>query len=202
MERRPFWESASYAASQQLLFILSNQKFYHRHQKSPPLVPILFQIDPIHTIQFSLRSILILPTHLRPDRPSGSFLLAFPQYPLCFPFPHSCYMPFPSHSPWLHHSNYTWRRVQVTKLLIMQLSQTSCHFIPLRSEYVFPSAPSSQTPAVYVAPLYQRQSFTPVQNHRQSYSIVHSRFAFLDSRREDEFSGLNCSKHYPNSVSS
>jgi hypothetical protein len=28
-------------------------------------------------------------------------------------------MPCPSHSPWLDHSNFTWRRVQVMKLLIM-----------------------------------------------------------------------------------
>jgi hypothetical protein len=33
------------------------------------------------------------------------------------------------------HSNYTRRRVQVMKLLIMQFSPTSCHFIPLRSKY-------------------------------------------------------------------
>jgi hypothetical protein len=26
----------------------------------------------------------------------------------------------PFHPPWLDHSNYTWRRVQVMKLLIMQ----------------------------------------------------------------------------------
>jgi hypothetical protein len=32
--------------------------------------------------------------------------------------PHSCYMPCPSHHPWLH-SNYTWRRVQVMELLII-----------------------------------------------------------------------------------
>jgi hypothetical protein len=25
-------------------------------------------------------------------------------------------MPCPSHPPWLDHSNYAWRRVQVTKL--------------------------------------------------------------------------------------
>ncbi|PNF30260.1 hypothetical protein B7P43_G01232 [Cryptotermes secundus] len=28
-------------------------------------------------------------------------------------------MPCPSHPPWLHHSKYTWRRVQVMKLLII-----------------------------------------------------------------------------------
>jgi hypothetical protein len=38
--------------------------------------------------------------------------------------PHTCYMPCPSHPPWLH-SNYTWRTVQVKKLLIMQFPPTS-----------------------------------------------------------------------------
>jgi hypothetical protein len=59
-------------------------------------------------------------------------LLAFPSISFIHPFlPHSCYMPYPSHSPWLYHSRYTWKRVQVMKL-IMQLSSTSCHFISLR----------------------------------------------------------------------
>jgi hypothetical protein len=49
--------------------------------------------------------------------------------------PHAPYMPCPSHAPWLHNSNYTWRRVQVIKLFIVQFSPTSCHFIPLRSKY-------------------------------------------------------------------
>jgi hypothetical protein len=30
-----------------------------------------------------------------------------------------CYMPRPSHSSWLSHSNYTWRRVQGTVLYIL-----------------------------------------------------------------------------------
>jgi hypothetical protein len=38
-------------------------------------------------------------------------------------------MPYPSHPPWLDHSNYTWRTVQVMKLLIMQLSPSFCHSI-------------------------------------------------------------------------
>jgi hypothetical protein len=33
--------------------------------------------------------------------PVVSFLLAFPQYPICIPLlPHSCYMPCPPHHPW------------------------------------------------------------------------------------------------------
>jgi hypothetical protein len=49
--------------------------------------------------------------------------------------PPSCYVPCPSHAPWLHDPNCTWWRVQVMKLLIMQFSLTSCHFIPLQSQY-------------------------------------------------------------------
>jgi hypothetical protein len=33
------------------------------------------------------------------------------------------------------HSNYTWRRVLVMKLLNMQFSPTSCHFFSLWSKY-------------------------------------------------------------------
>jgi hypothetical protein len=65
---------------------------------------------------------MLLSTHLRLGLPSGLFPSGFPTNILCSP-PHSCYMPCPSHPPWLDNSNYTWRRVQVMKLLIMQFSQ-------------------------------------------------------------------------------
>jgi hypothetical protein len=43
-----------------------------------------------------------------------SFLLTFPLISCMHSSsPQSCYMPCPSHSPWLDHSNYTWRRVHV-----------------------------------------------------------------------------------------
>jgi hypothetical protein len=52
------------------------------------------------------------------------------QHPICIPLlPHSFYMPCPSHSPSLDHSNYIWRGVQVMKLLIMQFSPICHHFI-------------------------------------------------------------------------
>jgi hypothetical protein len=83
-----------------------------------------------------LRSILILsPTYVLVF-PVVSFLLAFP--PISYMHsssPHSCCLPCQSHPSWYNHSNYTWRRLQVTKLLIMQFSPTSRHFIYLRSKY-------------------------------------------------------------------
>jgi hypothetical protein len=58
-----------------------------------------------------------------------AFLLAFP--PISYMDSsslHSCYIPCPSHPLWRDHSNCTWRRLQVMKLLIMQFSPTSRHF--------------------------------------------------------------------------
>jgi hypothetical protein len=34
-----------------------------------------------------------------------------------------CYMPRPYHTPRLDYSNYTWWRVQITKLLVMPFSR-------------------------------------------------------------------------------
>jgi hypothetical protein len=121
MQLSPSWEAANCAATQELPSILWNPMAYYRIHKSPLLVPILSQIDPLHTIP-SLRSILILSTHLRLGLPSSLFPSGFPTKILnAFLFPHSCYIPCPSHAPWLDRSNYTWRKVQVMKLLIMNI---------------------------------------------------------------------------------
>jgi hypothetical protein len=44
-------------------------------------------------------------------------------------------MPRPSHPARLDHSNYTWRRVQITKLFVMNFPPPSRNFIPLPSKY-------------------------------------------------------------------
>jgi hypothetical protein len=70
---------------------------------------------------------------------------------------HSCYMPCSSHPPWLYHSDYTWRRVQVMKLLNMQFSSTSHHFISLWSKYC--PQHRSQPSSVNVPPLISGTRF-------------------------------------------
>jgi hypothetical protein len=65
-----------------------------------------------------------------------SFLLAFPPITLRVPFPHySCYMPHPLRPPRIHHSNYAWLGVQVTKLFVKQFSPTF-HFSSLFHLYL------------------------------------------------------------------
>jgi hypothetical protein len=116
----PPWEVINCAATQELPSVLWNPKVHYRRHKSPPLVPILSQIDPIHTIPAYRSKIhfnIVHPPTSWSSQWSRSLRLSH-QYPICIPpLPPSCYMPFPSHPPWLDHSNYTWRRVQVLKLL-------------------------------------------------------------------------------------
>jgi hypothetical protein len=122
MQLNSSWEAASCAATQESIRILWKPKANFRVHKSPPLAPILSQINPIHTnpSYLLLRSISKLTLGL----PSGLFPYTFPTNILhMIPLnPHSCYMPRPSHPSWLDRSNYTWKRVQVTKLLSMHPS--------------------------------------------------------------------------------
>jgi hypothetical protein len=46
-----------------------------------------------------------------------------------------CSTPHLYHQPWLDRHNYSWLRVQIIRLLIMQLSLVSCYFLPLRLTY-------------------------------------------------------------------
>jgi hypothetical protein len=99
---------------------------------------------------------------------------------------HACYMSYLSYSPSFHHSNYTGRRVQVMKLLIMQFSLTSRQFISFRSKYSRQD-PDLKHPHSLFLPLGQRSSYASKQNHRQDYSFVYSNiFVFRQQTRRQK----------------
>jgi hypothetical protein len=145
----------------------------HHFHKSPPLVPILSQMNPTHTFSpYFLRSVVILTSHLRLARPSDLFSLSFPKVVCISRLSHACYMFQPSRPSWFIHPNNIWWSAQVMKLLIMQSSLASSHFLPVR-----PSKYTSQHP-VHIHPQStffhqsKRPNFTPIQNNRLNNSFV------------------------------
>jgi hypothetical protein len=75
---RPSCEAASCAATQEFPSILWNPMVQYRFHKSPPLVPILSKMDPVHTTPSCLSKIHfnIVP-HLHLGLPSGLFPSGF-----------------------------------------------------------------------------------------------------------------------------
>jgi hypothetical protein len=66
MEKEPFREANSQSDRQKIPRLLSNQVYFHCH-KCSPTIPILSQMNSVHTHPFtSPKHILILLSHLRP----------------------------------------------------------------------------------------------------------------------------------------
>jgi hypothetical protein len=138
MTLNPSSEATSSSTTHEFHNILWNPNVHYRVHNTPPLVLILSQKNLVRTTKsyfFKFRFNIILRLTSRFFQWSLS-LYPSHQNPICIPLlPHTCYTPCTSQIPRLDNSDYIWRRVQVTKLLVMQSSPTSYHFIPHQSKY-------------------------------------------------------------------
>jgi hypothetical protein len=121
--------SRTWEATQEISSILQNPKVHYSVHTSSPLVSILSQMNPVNTSYPIFKIISILSFHLRLGLPSGMVCWVFPPEPC--PVLHA----YPSHPPWLDHSVYIGREVQVMKHLVTQFAPASCYLISLGSKY-------------------------------------------------------------------
>jgi len=136
MRHSPSWESNSFSASQETPSFYGT-KVYYRLRKCPPPVPVLSQLNPVHTSHpNSKQFVLILSYHLRPVS-QVEFSLSFThQNPVYVsPLPYTRYMRLPPHSYRYYHPKYVVWAVQVIKLLIVKFSSLPCHLHPHALKY-------------------------------------------------------------------
>jgi hypothetical protein len=148
MEQNLSWETDSHPVSEEIPFLLWNPKVHYWVHKSPPLVPVLSQINPVHTFplySLKIHSNIIFSSSSRSSKWSPPFRFSNQNTVRNSYISHASYMTRPSHPPWFDHPNNIWWSVQVTKLLIMQSSPLFRHFLPYLFQK-FSSAPCSQTP--------------------------------------------------------
>jgi hypothetical protein len=129
-----------------------------------------------------------------------SFRLAFPPitYMHCSS-PDSCYISFPFHTTRLEHSSYTWRRVQIAKLLVMQFSSTSCHFISLWSKYS-PQHPVIKHLSVFSSLNVEKQISHHFTTIGKIIILFIPIFKFLDRKLEGKRFWTEGIKHCPNLI--
>ena len=163
MQQSSSWQANRFSASQRISRILWNPKVHYHIHKCPPPVVILSQINLVHVPPIPLPEIrlnIILPSTPGPSK--WSLTLRFLSLYTTLLSPNTLYMPRPSHSSRVVHSNNICWGVRIIKLLNKQFSPLPCHLVPLRLKYL-PQHPILRQPQPTFLPECERPSFTPMQ---------------------------------------
>jgi hypothetical protein len=114
---------------------------------------------------------------------------------------HAYYMSYLSLSPWFDHPNNIWLSVQVAKLLIMQSSPASHHFLPLMSKHSpqYPVLKHSQSCSSFDV---TGQVSHPYKIMNKSIVVYILIVKFLETSQEEQYSEQNGSKLPPNLICS
>jgi len=134
MEQSPSWDANNHSANQEIPHSVWNPKVHYHVHSSLPLVHILSQMHPVHTSPSyfpKIHSNIIYPSMPVSSKWSLPFQFSNQNTVYISHLFQACYMPCSSH-PWVDHPNNIWWSVQVRKLLTMQSSPASSHFLLLR----------------------------------------------------------------------
>ena len=113
-------------------------KFHDRIHNTPPLIPILIKINPVHILPsyiFKIHFNIILPSTATSSKSSlllGVFLKAPCIISLLF---NACHMPCQHSSSWFDNPGSIYRRARSIKHLVMGYPANSYCVLPLRSRY-------------------------------------------------------------------
>ena len=153
MEQSPSWEANRCSDAQEILRILWNPKVRYRIHNSPPLVPMLRQIDPVRAPHpTSVRSILILSSILCLGLPSTLLPSGFPTKTLYAPLLSPTRATCPAHLSLLDLITHIICEKYRAKALCYVVFST--HILPLSSwiQISSSSAPYSRKPSAYIPP--------------------------------------------------